>query len=148
MDTAGEEKFNSIAESYYRKADCCLLVYDITSKKSFDKIKKYYVKRLKEYSDNILKVVLLGNKTDLKDQRQVSDIKGRDLALENGYIFMESSCKDNYNVSDAFTALVEMTNNELKKGRRRRRSKSISLNPEEYSESSHKNKKGGCCVIF
>ena len=146
MDTAGEEQFNSIAESYYRKADCCLLVYDITSKKSFDKIKKYYVKRLKEYSDNILKVVLLGNKTDLKDRRQVSDIKGRDLALKNGYIFMESSCKDNYNVSDAFTTLVEMTNIELKKGIRR--SKSINLNQEEDIVSSHKNKKGSCCIIF
>ena len=146
MDTAGEEQFNSITESYYRKADCCLLVYDITSKKSFDKIKKYYVKRLKEYSNNILKVVLLGNKTDLKDQRKVSDIKGRDLALKNGYIFMESSCKDNYNVSDAFTTLVEMTNIELKKGIRR--SKSINLNQEEDIVNSHKNKKGSCCIIF
>jgi len=146
MDTAGEEQFNSITESYYRKADCCLLVYDITSKKSFDKIKKYYVKRLKEYSNNILKVVLLGNKTDLKDQRKVSDIKGRDLALKNGYIFMESSCKDNYNVSDAFTTLVEMTNIELKKGIRR--SKSINLNQEEDIVSSHKTEKRSCCIIF
>ena len=40
---------------------------------------------------------------------------GRDLALKNNYIFMESSCKDNYNVSDAFTALVEMTNIDMKK---------------------------------
>ena len=111
-------------------------MYDITSKKSFDKIKKYYVKKLKEYSDNILKVVLLGNKADLNDKRQVSDNKGRDLALKNGYIFMESSCADNYNVSDAFTALVEMTNIELKKGKRINETIKIKKNTK---------KKKGCC---
>ena len=115
LDTAGQERFNSINESYYKQADCCLLVYDITDKKSFESVKNYYVPKIEECCDKILKVVLLGNKADLKDQRQVEDIEGRDLALEKKYIFMESSCKDNYNVADAFTALVEMTNIELKK---------------------------------
>ena len=73
-------------------------------------------KKIKESCKSNIKIVLLGNKTDLKNKREVEDIDGRDLALANGYIFMESSCKDNYNVSDAFTALVEMTNNDLKKG--------------------------------
>ena len=62
-----------------------------------------------------IKIVLLGNKTDKNDEREVSEKDGRDLALKNNYIFMESSCKDNYNVSDAFTALVEMTNIDMKK---------------------------------
>ena len=118
LDTAGQERFKSINETYYQKADCCLLVYDITSRKSFDAVKNFYVPKINEYKNQILKVVLLGNKADLKDQRQVEDIEGSDLALENGYIFMESSCKDNYNVLDAFTALVEMTNIELKKNNR------------------------------
>ena len=115
LDTAGQEKFNAITESYYKQADCCLLVYDITNKDSFDSVKNYYVPKIKEYCNQILKVVLLGNKADLEDQRQVPDTDGRDLALENGYIFMESSCADNYNVADAFTALVEMTNIDMKK---------------------------------
>ena len=112
MDTAGQEKFNAISESYYRKADCCLLVYDITSRSSFDKVKDYYIPKLKKDCKNILKVVLLGNKADLKDERKVSEKEGGDLAFENEFIFMESSCVDNYNVLDAFTALIEMTNNE------------------------------------
>ena len=115
-DTAGQERYSSITENYYKKADCCLLVYDITSLITFEKVKKYYVEKIKESCKSNIKVVLLGNKTDLKNKREVEDIDGRDLALVNGYIFMESSCKDNYNVSDAFTALVEMTNNDLKKG--------------------------------
>ena len=125
MDTAGQERYNSISENYYKQADCCLLVYDITSRDSFNRIENYFVPKIKENCNKNLKVVLLGNKIDLKDRRKVKDIEGRDLALENGYIFMESSCADNYNVSDAFTALVEMTNNELTKGKK---NKNITLN--------------------
>ena len=47
-DTAGQEKFKAITESYYKKADCCLLVYDITNRKSFEECKDYYNKNLIE----------------------------------------------------------------------------------------------------
>ena len=113
MDTGGQENFDSINVKYYRDADCCLLVYDITSEKSFDKVKNYYIEKIKENCKTIIKVLLLGNKTDLKEERVISPKDGADLAQKNGYIFMESSCKDNYNVTDAFTTLIEMTNNEL-----------------------------------
>ena len=119
MDTAGQERYNSLSENYYKQADCCLLVYDITSRDSFNRIENYFVPKIKENCNQILKVVLLGNKADLKDKRQVRDIEGVNLAKKNRYIFMESSCADNYNVLDAFTTLVEMTNNELHKGNKR-----------------------------
>lgn len=115
MDTGGQERFNCIIKNYYRLADCCLLVYDITSKRTFDKINNYYIGQLNENTDSIKKVILLGNKTDLKDKRQISTEEGLKLAEKNGYIFMESSCVDNYNVSSAFETLIEMTNAELKK---------------------------------
>ena len=88
----------------------------IIRKLSFDKVKNYYVETIKNMCKKGIKIILLGNKTDLNNQRQVSDVDGKDLAEENGYMFMESSCKDNYNVSDAFTALVEMTNKEIYNG--------------------------------
>ena len=115
MDTGGAERFNSINELYYRNADCCLLVYDITHRKSFEECKNWYNKKLKEYSNKLIKVILLGNKTDLKDKRVIEPEEGANFAEENNYIFMETSCKDNYNVADAFTALIEMTNVECKR---------------------------------
>ena len=115
LDTAGQERYNAIFENYYKLADCCLLVYDITSKNSFEKVKSYYIEKIKEKCRKDTKVILLGNKTDLEEEREVTQDEGKDLANENGFIFMESSCKDNYNVSDAFTTLVEMTNNEYNK---------------------------------
>ena len=115
LDTAGLEQFNAINESYYRNADCCLLVYDITERKSFEECKNYYSEKLNEYSKTIIKIVLLGNKTDLEEERKIDSEEGANFAEENNYIFMETSCKDNYNVADAFTSLVEMTNAEYKK---------------------------------
>ena len=147
MDTAGQERFNAISENYYKQANCCLLVYDITSRESFDKIKDYYAPKIKENCKNILKVVLLGNKADLENKRKVEDIEGRDLALENGYIFMESSCVDNYNVSDAFTALVEMTNNEKRKLNNVEtivKNENITLDKKEHTKKKDKEKKCGC----
>ena len=109
-DTAGQERFDSINERFYKDADCCLLVYDITNQASFEKIKNYYVKTIEENCKSYIKVILLGNKTDLEEKRKITLEEGIDLAFENNYMFMESSCIENYNVSDAFTALIEMTN--------------------------------------
>ena len=142
MDTAGQEYFNAINEYYYKQADCCLLVYDISNKKSFERVKTYYIPKIKEYSGNIIKVILLGNKTDLKNKRQVTDLEGADLAKKNSFVFMESSCVNNYNVLDAFTTLVEMTNNELKKDITTHNN--ISLNQKELINNISIKKKCKC----
>ena len=140
MDTAGQERYNSLNESYYKQADCCLLMYDITSRDSFEKIEDYYIGNIKANCRKDIKVILLGNKTDLEEDRKVSQDEGKNLAKDNDYIFMESSCKDNYNVSDAFTALVEMTNTDIKKGIRKETS---NKKGEKLKKSNHKNRK--CC---
>ena len=113
-DTAGQEKFNSLNENYYKRADCCLLVYDITNKKSFEQIKDYYNKSIKEKCKENIKVILLGNKTDLEEKRVILPEEGATLALENNYLFMETSCLKNTFVADAFETLIELTNREQK----------------------------------
>ena len=140
MDTCGQERYDSLFKNYYREADCCLLVYDITSEKSFNKIKDYYVEKLKENCQKIIKVILLGNKNDLKENRMVSKDDGAKLALKHGYIFMETSCKDNYNVSDAFTTLIEMTNKDLFKKHRLKIFKVKDKGKENENEGGRK-----CC---
>ena len=124
LDTSGQEIYKSINETYYKKADCCLLVYDITKRKSFDECKDYYNKNLIEKCKKDVKVILLGNKTDLEDQRVISPEEGAGLALENDYIFMETSCLKNSNVASAFETLIELTNIEEK----RKQNKNIQIN--------------------
>ena len=113
MDTGGQERYEALNAKYYKDADCCLLVYAINSKPSFERIKNYYIKKLTENNKSIINVMLLGNKTDLEKERVISKEDGTNLAEKYGYMFKETSCVDNYNVSDAFSTIIEMTNMEL-----------------------------------
>ena len=112
MDTAGQERFDALNLTYYKKADAVLLVYDISNKSSFDKIKSFYVEKIRDNCKKDIPIVLLGNKTDLDDEnkRQVSYEEGIALALKENYEFHESSCKRNKNVAGAFEALIERWN--------------------------------------
>ena len=114
LDTAGSERFKSMTSNYYRNANCCLLVYDITDKNSFEEIKNYYNPKIKELCKKDIQVILLGNKTDLENERKIPPEDAAEFCLKNGYIFMETSCLKNKNVADAFETLIEMTNRELK----------------------------------
>ena len=115
MDTGGAERFRSITTNYYRNADCCLLVYDITDENSFEEIKNFFNEKIKEKCKENITVILLGNKTDLESERKVPSEKGANFCVENGYIFMETSCLKNENVADAFETLIEITNREALK---------------------------------
>ena len=115
-DTAGQERFNSLNLTYYKKADAILLVYDISEKSSFNKIKNFYAQKIKEYCKKDIPILLLGNKTDLEKEnaqekkREVTYEEGIDLALEESYEFKESSCLQNINVAGAFENLIERWN--------------------------------------
>ena len=115
LDTNGGEKFRAINENYYKKADCCLLVYDITNRKSFIECQNYFGETIKEKCIKNIKIILIGNKTDLEDKRVITKEEGASFALENGLIFMETSCLKNENVYEAFESIIELTNINLKK---------------------------------
>ena len=115
MDTAGQERFDALNLTYYKKADAVLLVYDISNKSSFDKIKSFYVEKIRDNCKKDIPIVLLGNKTDLDDEnkREVSSEEGIALASKENYEFHESSCKRNKNVAGAFEALIKSWNFEI-----------------------------------
>ena len=70
IDTGGQERYFAMNESYYKKADAVLLVYDITDHKSFEAIKNYYLIKIKELCILNIPIILLGNKIDVKDMRR------------------------------------------------------------------------------
>ena len=108
-DTAGQEKLKALSNQYYQKADGVLLVYDITNQASFDEIKNYYSKQIKDRCKFGVKVLLLGNKTDLEDERKISPEMGANYAAENDFMFIETSCLKNENVAGGFETLIELT---------------------------------------
>ena len=109
VDTGGQERFRALGHQYYRKANGCLLVYDITNRSSFDEIRDYFCEQIEEKCKKDIKIILLGNKTDLEEKRKVSSEEGTNLAVEKGYTFMETSCLENRNVADSFETLIELT---------------------------------------
>ena len=83
LDTGGQEKFNALNKIYYQRADCCVLVYDITNRESFQECNNFYKDEIKNNCKEGVKVILVGNKTDLEKQRKVSKEEGIKLAEEN-----------------------------------------------------------------
>ena len=107
-DTAGQEQLKALSNQYYQKADGILLVYDITNQASFDEIKNYYSKQIKDRCKFGVKVLLLGNKTDLEDERKISLEMGVNYAVDNNFLFMETSSLKNENVAGGFETLIEL----------------------------------------
>ena len=105
-DTTGQEKFRSISRNYYKSSVCALLVYDITKRESFNNINTW-IEECKNQTAKTILLVLVGNKLDLSDQRQVSVEEGQELADKLGIPFFESSAKTGKNVNQIFQNSAE-----------------------------------------
>ncbi|KHN76400.1 Ras-related protein Rab-8B [Toxocara canis] len=104
-DTAGQERFRTITTAYYRGAMGIMLVYDITNEKSFDNIKNW-IRNIEEHASSDVDRMIIGNKCDVEERRQVSRERGEQLAIEYGTKFLETSAKGNINVEEAFFTLA------------------------------------------
>jgi len=104
-DTAGQERFRTITTAYYRGAMGIMLVYDITNEKSFDNIRNW-IRNIEEHAATDVEKMVLGNKCDMNDKRQVSKERGEQLAVEYGVKFMETSAKTSVNVEESFISLA------------------------------------------
>ena len=100
-DTAGQENFRSIARAYYKNSVCACIVYDITNRNSFDSIQSWIDDCTKQTAKSVL-LLLIGNKSDLKDQREVSYEEGEAYAKEHNMLFLETSAKNGFNVYELF----------------------------------------------
>uniref|UniRef100_A0A8C6TXL1 RAB37, member RAS oncogene family n=1 Tax=Neogobius melanostomus TaxID=47308 RepID=A0A8C6TXL1_9GOBI len=105
-DTAGQERFRSVTHAYYRDAHALLLLYDITSRSSFDNIRAWLTE-IHEYAQSDVVIMLLGNKADMNSERAIRRDEGERLAREYSVPFMETSAKTGVNVELAFTAVAK-----------------------------------------
>uniref|UniRef100_A0AAX7SU68 small monomeric GTPase n=1 Tax=Astatotilapia calliptera TaxID=8154 RepID=A0AAX7SU68_ASTCA len=167
-DTAGQERFRSVTHAYYRDAHgeaiqtlihitasqvlhwhsifvgslskALLLLYDITSKSSFDNIRAWLTE-IHEYAQSNVVIMLLGNKADMSSDRAIRRDEGERLAREYSVPFMETSAKTGVNVDLAFTAVAK----ELKH-RAIQHPSEPKFQIHEYIEAQKE--KSGCCSYF
>lgn len=100
-DTAGQERFRSLIPSYIRDSTVAVVVYDITNTNSFHQTSKWIDDVRTERGSDVI-IMLVGNKTDLSDKRQVSTEEGERKAKELNVMFIETSAKAGYNVKQLF----------------------------------------------
>ena len=106
-DTAGQEKFSSLTKGFFRNTDGILLVFDLTNKDSFNNIKNR-IKEIENNSDHNTKILLVGNKSDLKDSIVVTNDEIENLCKTKKIQYIEVSVKESINVTKAFETLVNL----------------------------------------
>jgi len=105
-DTAGQERFRSLIPSYIRDSSVAVVVYDISSQKSFAQTRKWVDDVRGERGNDVI-IVLVGNKTDLGDKREVTTQQGEEEAKKNGLMFIETSAKLGHNVKQLFRRIAQ-----------------------------------------
>jgi len=105
-DTAGQERFRSLIPSYIRDSSVAVVVYDISNKASFANCDKWIEDVRSERGGEVV-IMLVGNKTDLSEKRQVSSEEGEAKARKLNVLFIETSAKSNHNIKQMFRRLAE-----------------------------------------
>jgi Ras-related protein Rab-11A len=107
-DTAGQERFRAITRGYYRGAVAALVVYDITKAATFRNVEKW-LQELQTHADPDIVIMLVGNKSDLKAQREVATEDAKRFAEKNKLLYIETSALDGENIKEAFYRTVAAT---------------------------------------
>ena len=106
-DTAGQEKYRAIGRHFYKESYIVCLVYDITSKESFENLKTIWYPDLKEYGEEYKIVALIGNKLDKFLEEEVSEEEGRKFAKEINAVYKRTSALEGTGLEDLFNELVD-----------------------------------------
>ena len=104
-DTAGQEKYKAITGAYYKGSKGAFVVYDITRKETFNSVDKW-INDLKSKADSKVNIILIGNKTDLSDKREVQKDQGEEKARSFGCAFLETSALSGENIDKGFELMV------------------------------------------
>jgi small GTP-binding protein len=129
-DTAGQEKYHSLAPMYYRGAAAAVIVYDITRATTFTTLKNW-VRELQQLGPENIVIAVCGSKADMEEKREVSRGEAEAYANEIGAIFLETSAKTNKGVQDVFMELC------------RKLPKPVSENFDNVADLRDTGKKGG-----
>ena len=114
-DTAGQERFRSVSKAYFRNAVGALLVFDLTNRVTYDEL-NLWLNDISSLCSPNAQIILVGNKTDLEDQRQITEEEASDFSKRNNITYLETSAKSGDNVKEAFIRLASNVYRSIKDG--------------------------------
>ena len=114
-DTTGQENFRSVTRAYYKASAVAMVVYDITNEESFQNIQSW-IKDCKDLAPKTVQMVLIGNKSDLEENRVITKERGEELARENRMMFFETSALNGNGVEEAFQKSIELVDQKIRSG--------------------------------
>ncbi|KAF1990767.1 hypothetical protein K402DRAFT_347786 [Aulographum hederae CBS 113979] len=126
-DTAGQERFRSLIPSYIRDSSVAVVVYDVTNRKTFEQTRRWVDDVRGERGTDVI-IVLVGNKTDLNDKREVTPQQGEEEARKNNLMFIETSAKVGHNVKSLFKRIAQALPGMEEQGQGRGESTMIDVN--------------------
>lgn len=143
-DTAGQERFRNITQQYYKGADGIVLVFDLTDRNSFEKVREW-MKQIQSYTQkDSIAIVLLGNKCDAEN-KAVTLQEANEIAAEFNLKFFETSAMNNINIEESFKQLsTEIINIKEAKNANSDTAQNQSMNLKPSLANEQKKKKG-CC---
>eukprot|EP01117_Protostelium_nocturnum_P012174 TRINITY_DN446_c0_g1_i1.p1 TRINITY_DN446_c0_g1~~TRINITY_DN446_c0_g1_i1.p1 ORF type:complete len:188 (+),score=73.48 TRINITY_DN446_c0_g1_i1:143-706(+) len=121
LDTAGQDEYCCLRDAYMRTGRGFILVYSITCRSSFEEVKKLHEEILRAKDKSKVPLVVIGNKCDLEELREVTTLEGKQLAESFGAQFLETSAKSGVNIEETFAGVVnaiqrdDEINNPIKK---------------------------------
>ena len=104
-DTAGQERYRAITSAYYRGALGAVLVYDVSKPTTFENISRW-LKELRDHANSNIRIMLVGNKTDLRHLRAVTTVDAQNFAEAEGLSYIETSALEATNVEEAFQLIL------------------------------------------
>ena len=114
-DTAGQENFRSVTRAYYKASAVAMVVYDITKEETFSHIQTW-IKDCKDLAPSTVLIALIGNKSDLEEQRVITKERGENLAMENNMMFFETSALNGNGIENAFKKCIEKVDKKIRNG--------------------------------
>jgi small GTP-binding protein len=136
LDTAGQEDYAAIRDNYFRSGEGFLLVFSITEHESFDVLDEFREQILRVKNAEDVPLILIGNKSDLDDRRQVRRDEAQDKATKWGKPYIETSAKTRENVDKAFFDLMR----EIK-------ARKLAENSKPSANKKDKKKKRKCVIL-
>lgn len=143
-DTAGQERFRSVSKAYFRNALGAILVFDLTNRQSFDDLNVWF-NDLRQLCAPNAYIILIGNKVDLEDDRQIVESEANAFAQRYDLVYLETSAKKGNNIAEAFVRLGKEIYRKVKSGEIKDvkpQSKKVENTTETQSEPSNQK---GCC---